>query len=62
MAKQPACAAAISSSGFVPAPCSNRVPKEYWVFDRTPLAVEISPFPSLSPPRQTADAVLFLPD
>jgi hypothetical protein len=30
MAKHPACAAAISSSGFVPFPCSNRVLNEYW--------------------------------
>ena len=35
--KQPACAAAISSSGFVPLPSSNRVLNEYCVFDRTPL-------------------------
>ncbi|HZL70006.1 MAG TPA: hypothetical protein VFC29_22060 [Candidatus Limnocylindrales bacterium] len=29
MEKQPACAAAISSSGFVPAPFSKRVLKEF---------------------------------
>src|SRR5207244_5851975 len=39
--KQPACAAAKSSSGFVPTPFSKRVLKEYCVCFRTPLSVEI---------------------
>ncbi len=29
--KQPACAAATNSSGFVPTPSSKREPNEYWV-------------------------------
>src|SRR3954470_4865353 len=56
--KQPACAAAISSSGFVPTPFSNRVEKEYCVCFRTPLAVETEPLPSFNPPSQCALAVL----
>src|SRR6185369_15417184 len=52
--KQPACAAAINSSGFVPVPFSNLVLNEYCVFDRTPLAVETVPSPSSSPPSQCA--------
>src|SRR5271166_5889091 len=55
--KQPACAAAISSSGFVPLPLSKRVPKEYCVSERVPLWVEMAPLPSLSPPDQAAEAV-----
>src|SRR5580658_920940 len=55
--KQPACAAAISSSGFVPLPLSKRVPKEYGVSERTPLCVEIEPLPSFNAPDQTAEAV-----
>ena len=43
MVKQPACAAAINSSGFVPTPFSNRVPNEYAVSFRAPLSVEILP-------------------
>src|SRR5918995_3874662 len=58
--KQPAWAAAISSSGLVPFPCSKRVVKEYWVSDRTPLSVEMAPLPSLRPPFQTADALRFM--
>src|SRR3569833_4665396 len=57
MLKQPACAAAISSSGFVPTPFSKRVEKEYWVSFRTPLAVETVPFPSIKPPAHRALAV-----
>src|SRR5476651_1147973 len=60
MEKQPACAAAISSSGFVPLPFSKRVLKEYCVSDKTPLAVEIVPLPSFKLPCQTADAVRFI--
>src|SRR6266850_90277 len=37
--KHPACAAARSSSGFVPTPFSNRVLNEYCVCFRTPLSV-----------------------
>src|SRR5512143_1935611 len=57
MVKHPACAAAISSSGFVPLPCSNRVWNEYGVPDNTPLAVEIVPLPSFRPPCQCAVAL-----
>src|ERR1017187_6157442 len=35
--KQPACAAAINSSGFVPLPFSKRVEKEYCAFERVPI-------------------------
>src|SRR5947208_1848611 len=58
--KQPACAAAINSSGFVPRPFSKRVLNEYCVSARTPLCVERVPLPSFNPPRQTADAVRFI--
>jgi hypothetical protein len=54
MEKHAACAAAISSSGFVPGAFSNRVVKEYGVFERTPLADETDPLPSLRPPFHTA--------
>src|SRR5207237_5316317 len=56
MVKHPACAAANSSSGFVPMPFSNRVLKEYCVCLSTPLSVEIVPLPSFSPPCHTAEA------
>src|SRR6185437_307712 len=55
--KQPACAAAISSSGFVPAPFSNRVLKLYCASLRTPLCVLMLPLPSFNPPRHPADAL-----
>src|SRR3954454_449247 len=58
--KQPACAAAISSSGLVPFPSSKRVLNEYCVFARTPLSVEMVPLPSLSPPFHSADALRFM--
>src|SRR5262249_20608887 len=58
--KQPAWAAAINSSGFVPLPSSNRVLNEYWVLDSTPLSVEIVPLPSLRPPFHSADALRFI--
>jgi len=58
--KQPACAAATSSSGFVPRALSNRVLKEYGVCESTPLSVDIVPFPSLRLPCHTADADLFM--
>src|SRR6185437_10411509 len=54
MLKQPACAAATSSSGFVPTPFSKRVEKEYCVSFRTPLAVETVPLPSFKPPAHRA--------
>src|SRR5687768_2448420 len=60
MEKQPACAAAISSSGFVPTPSSKRVLNEYCVSFSTPLSVEIVPLPSLSPPFHCADAFRFM--
>src|SRR6266481_5273034 len=55
--KHAACAAAISSSGFVPGASSNRVLKEYFVFERMPLADETVPCPSLRPPFHTALAL-----
>src|SRR5713226_4558586 len=55
--KQPACAAASSSSGLVPTPFSNRVLKEYCVCLSTPLSVEMVPLPSFKPPCHTADAL-----
>src|SRR4051812_30477029 len=60
IAKQPACAAAISSSGFVPAPDSKREPKEYSVFFSAPPGAVSEPLPALSEPVQTADAVRFI--
>jgi len=57
MVKQPAWAAAINSSGFVPWPFSKRVVKEYGVLLRTPLAVEMTPLPSFRVPFQTAVAI-----
>lgn len=62
MVKQPAWAAAISSSGLVPAPSSKRLLKEYGVLLRAP-AWEVSvPLPSLPVPCQLADANLFMFD
>src|SRR5215831_5938754 len=55
--KQPACAAAMSSSGLVPGAFSNRVEKEYWVSCSTPPGAEIVPLPSFRPPFQTALAL-----
>src|SRR5439155_8797087 len=60
MEKQPAWAAAMSSSGFVPMPFSKRVLKEYCVSLSTPLSLEMVPLPSFKPPRQTADALRFM--
>src|SRR5258708_3460796 len=57
MVKQPACAAASSSSGLVPTPFSKRVLKEYWVCFRTPLSVEMEPLPLFRSPCQTALAL-----
>src|SRR5204863_5674429 len=56
----PACAAAMSSSGLVPLPCSKRVENEYWALASTPLAVEITPCPSFNPPCQRAEADRFM--
>jgi len=58
--KQPAWAAAISSSGLVPLPFSKRVLNEYCVPESTPLSVETVPLPSLRPPSQWADALRFM--
>src|SRR5258708_18710382 len=55
--KHAACAAAISSSGFVPGAFSNRVVNEYGVLLSTPPGAEIDPFPSFSPPFHTALAL-----
>src|SRR5713101_3228232 len=57
MVKQPACAAASSSSGLVPTPFSKRVLKEYWVCFSVPLSVEIEPLPLLRSPCHTALAL-----
>src|SRR5579871_5577816 len=54
MLKQPACAAAISSSGLMPGCDSKRVAKEYGVFLRTPLGEVSAPLPSFRPPLQCA--------
>src|SRR5258708_18906695 len=55
--KQPACAAARSSSGLVPMPLSKREWKEYGVCLRTLLSVERVPLPAFRSPCQTADAL-----
>src|SRR6267142_3872848 len=57
MVKQPACAAAISSSGLVPFSFSNLVLKEYGVPASTPDSVERLPLPARPVPRQTAFAL-----
>src|ERR1700730_2507302 len=57
MVKQPAWAAATSSSVFVPLSLSNRVLKEYGAFSRAPDSVEMSPVPDRPFPRQTATAL-----
>src|SRR5688572_21172425 len=60
MLKQPAWAAAMSSSGFVCGSFSNRDLNVYGVFFRTPLGPESVPLPSFREPFQTADAVRFM--
>jgi len=55
MEKQPAWAAPISSSGFVPVPCSKRELKEYAPWN-APLPSDIVPLPSLSVPSHCAFA------
>src|SRR6266851_2683583 len=57
MVKHPACAAASSSSGFVPTPFSNRVLNEYCVCLSVPLSVEIAPLPDFKSPCHTAEAL-----
>src|SRR6478735_10754537 len=57
MLKQPAWAAAISSSGFVPGCDSKRVAKEYGVLLSTPLGEVSVPLPSFNPPLQCALAL-----
>src|SRR5439155_8820858 len=54
IAKQLACAAATSSSGFVPGSFSNRIAKPYATVLRAPLAVDTVPFPSFRPPLHWA--------
>ena len=60
IAKQLACAAAISSSGLVPVPVSNLCAKSYGTFENVPLAAENVPLPALRPPFQFAVADLFM--
>src|SRR5271155_4501491 len=55
--KQPACAAAISSSGLVPTPFSKRVEKLYCASCRVPLCVEIVPLPAFRLPCHFALAL-----
>src|SRR6185312_15837620 len=57
MVKQPAWAAAISSSGFVPFSLSKRVLNEYGVAARTPESLDSSPLPARPVPRQIALAL-----
>src|SRR2546421_4844136 len=56
MEKQPAWAAPMSSSGFVPVPSSKRDEKEYWP-SNAPLPRRIVPLPPCRPPSQRAVAV-----
>jgi hypothetical protein len=55
--KHPACAAASSSSGFVPTPFSNLVLNEYCEFFSVPLSVDIDPLPLFKSPCHTAEAL-----
>src|SRR5690349_20588586 len=57
MEKHPACAAAISSSGFVPPPCSKREAKEYFP-SNAPLPSFIRPLPSRRVPFHSASDFL----
>src|SRR5271163_2231785 len=61
--KQPAWAAPISSSGFVPGFPSKRLAKPYGYLSSAPLFVEMAPLPSLTPPSQTAapNVIIFHP-
>src|ERR1700759_5677466 len=58
--KQPACAAATSSSGLVPTPFSKRERKEYGGLFKVVLWVERVPFPSFPVPCQLAFADRFI--
>src|ERR1700730_11595607 len=60
--KQPAWAAPISSSGFVPVLPSKRLAKPYGYLSSAPLFVEMAPLPSLMPPSQTAapNVIIFI--
>src|SRR3954468_19157480 len=51
--KQAACAAAMSSSGFVPSPSSKREANEYWPW-KTPSPTVTSPAPPCRSPRHSA--------
>src|SRR5208282_234238 len=62
MVKQPACAAASNSSGFVPTPFSKRVLKEYCVLFSVPLSVEMEPLPDFKSPCHTAEALRCMDD
>src|SRR5438309_10887549 len=61
MEKQPACAAAINSSGFVPGWSPNRVPNENGVLENTPLLEETAPEPSFKLPCHSALALRCIP-
>src|SRR4051794_2782257 len=54
MLKQPACAAAINSSGLVPLPSPNRALNEYGVSFSVALCVVRLPLPSLPLPCHSA--------
>src|SRR5262245_20395149 len=58
--KQPACAAAMSSSGLVPLPSPNRAVNEYGVSASVPLWVVRAPRPSLPEPLHAAVAFLLI--
>src|SRR4029079_9815780 len=60
MLKQPACAAAISSSGLVPGASSNLDLEEYFALLSTLLWVLRVPCPSLPEPCHTAVAFLII--
>src|SRR5882672_3481189 len=62
MVKQPAWAAARSSSGLVPTPFSKRVLNEYCVCLSTPLSVEMEPLPDFRSPDQTAEPLRCMRD
>src|SRR5271155_2236881 len=61
--KQPAWAAPINSSGFVPGLPSKRLVKPYGYLSSAPLFVEMAPLPPLIPPSQTAvpNVIIFHP-
>src|SRR5579872_6984683 len=61
MEKQPACAAAISSSGLVPGWSPKRVPNENGVLENTPLPEETAPEPSFKLPFHSALALRCIP-